>query len=208
MDILDLQHYAKHIAARCHGQALHCARLPLHTIAAYGQCREVAICYCRRWTGLSRPPFPLIAALLPACRQRVKLAVRLDVILREQSKVHAGRNSHLQTTYQGSYVASLPSFASSGAGAGTGAVKWVSKWHATGTRHDSLASVPVAAVKSKYMYVLAEKSWKQRTAEAMDMEVSSDDEDEDAPAAKKSRQPQQSNDGSSLAYMQRVSRQP
>ena len=58
------------------------------------------------------------------------------------------------------------------------------------------------------MHVLAEKSWKQRNAEAMDMEVSSDDEDEDAPAAKKSRQPQQSNDGSSLAHMQRVSRQP
>ena len=77
-----------------------------------------------------------------------------------------------------------------------------------GTRRDSLASVPVAAVKARHMYVLAEKSWKQRTAEAMDMEVSSDDEDEDAPAAKKSRQPQQSNDGSSLAYMQRVSRQP
>ena len=37
------------------------------------------------------PPFPLNAALLPACRQRVKLAVRLDVILREQSKAHAGR---------------------------------------------------------------------------------------------------------------------
>ncbi len=36
------------------------------------------------------PAFPLNAALLPACRQRVKLAVRLDAILREQSKAHAG----------------------------------------------------------------------------------------------------------------------
>ena len=55
--------------------------------------------------------------------------------------------------------------------------------------------------------VLAEKSWKQRTAEAMDMEVSLDDEDEDAPAAKKPRLPQHANDGSSSAHMQRVSRQ-
>lgn len=58
------------------------------------------------------------------------------------------------------------------------------------------------------MHVLAEKSWKQRNAEAMDMEVSSDDEDENAPAAQNSRKPQQANDGSSLAYMQRVSREP
>ena len=39
----------------------------------------------------SEPPaFPLNAALLPACRQRVKLAVRLDAILREEKKAHAG----------------------------------------------------------------------------------------------------------------------
>ena len=79
----------------------------------------------------------------------------------------------------------------------------------------SLASLPLAAVSTvrcrmnlRHIHVVAEKSWKQRNAEAMDMEVSSDDEDESAPAAKKSRQPQQANDGSSLAYMQRVSRQP
>ncbi len=42
---------------------------------------------------LDRPEpsaFPLNAALLPSCRQRVKLAVRLDAILREQSKANAG----------------------------------------------------------------------------------------------------------------------
>ena len=60
------------------------------------------------------PPFPLNAALLPACRQRVKLAVRLDVILREQSKAHAGEKSHLQTSCLIFEVAGLPSFASSG----------------------------------------------------------------------------------------------
>ena len=78
----------------------------------------------------------------------------------------------------------------------------------------SLAFLPLAAVSTVYgkevlrhVHVLAEKSWKQRTAEAMDMEVSSDDEDQHAPAAKRSRQPQQANDGSSSAHMQRVSRQ-
>ena len=73
-------------------------------------------------------------------------------------------------------------------------------------RRNSLAPWPLAAVKSRRMHVLAEKSWKQRNAEAMDVEVSSGGEDGSAPAAKKARQ--QGNDGSSLAHMQRVSRQP
>ena len=49
----------------------------------------------------------------------------------------------------------------------------------------------------------AEKSWKQRNAEAMDMEVSSDEDAEELPAAKKSRR-QQANDGSSAVQMQKV----
>ena len=53
------------------------------------------------------PPFPLAAALLPACRQRVKLAVRLDAILREQSKAHAGGNSLLPSTCR-CCIAGLP----------------------------------------------------------------------------------------------------
>jgi len=58
---------------------------------------------CRHWStdmaplqALDRPEpsaFPLNAALLPSCRQRVKLAVRLDAILREQSKANAGAYS-------------------------------------------------------------------------------------------------------------------
>ena len=49
----------------------------------------------------------------------------------------------------------------------------------------------------------AEKSWKQRNAEAMDMEVSSDEDNGELPAAKKSRR-QQANDGSSAVQMQKV----
>ena len=51
----------------------------------------------------------------------------------------------------------------------------------------------------------AEKSWKQRNAEAMDLEVSSDEGEDRAPAAKKPRRQQQANDGSSAAEIQRVS---
>ena len=50
----------------------------------------------------------------------------------------------------------------------------------------------------------AEKSWKQRNAEAMDMEVSSEDDDEDMPAAQKQKRHQQANDGSSAEDMLRV----
>ena len=64
------------------------------------------------------PPFPLNAALLPACRQQCKAGrVRLDVILREreQSKAHAGRKSHLQTHYTRDLtLRACLSFASSG----------------------------------------------------------------------------------------------
>lgn len=49
----------------------------------------------------------------------------------------------------------------------------------------------------------AEKSWKQRNAEAMDMEVSSEDDDGELPAAKKPRG-QQANDGSSAVQMQKA----
>ncbi len=56
----------------------------------------------------------------------------------------------------------------------------------------------------RYCYVSAEKSWKQRNAEAMDMEVSSEDDDEDMPAAQKQKRHQQANDGSSAEDMLRV----
>ena len=52
--------------------------------------------------------------------------------------------------------------------------------------------------------VSAEKSWKQRNAEAMDMEVSSEEGDEDMPDAQKQKRHQQANDGSSAEHMLRV----